>query len=450
VTYDVASIIRLEQSVVGAVLIDNDALDAMPSLEPGAFHDPRAQRVWAAFRSLRARRSPMDLTTVEQEIILSGSAGDWLVGFLADCAVCVPDVKNAVEYAGLIREAALHRDALVQLGQLLADAKAGRLYAEELLSAAMAGLSRLSAQQPDDAVPIGRAVRECAAELERMADMRARGIEVLTGFPTGVATLDEITGGWQPGIGSVVAGRPAMGKSSLLLATAFACARKDVGVHVFTPEDTRSTYAIRALAVESQVPVKNFRALSLSRDEYARLSPAMGKLIRQEGWLVDDRSGIDAAEIVRSARRHAVRNKTRVVVVDYLQMLKAPRGVANRHEALGENMQTLVDAAKQDNMSYIIGSQLNRDVEKRADKRPQLADLRESGSIEEKAKCVVGLYRGSYYSEHPSVGVDFDDGERAPTLEEFRRQAQLIVLKLSQGETGTVFAEWRGETVTMR
>jgi replicative DNA helicase len=444
-------IVRLEQSVVGAVLIGNDVVDTLPSLEPGHFHDFRARACWAAVLELRARRSPIDIATVESEIVRAGASGDWVVAYLADCAMHVPDAKNAVEYAGLIREASLHRDVLMTLGECLSEAKAGRLYAEELLSVAMAGLARLSAQQPDEAIAIGKAVREYCTELERLAALKASGTDVMTGFPTGIGALDEILGGWQPGIPSVVAGRPAMGKSSLLLATAFACARrKDIGVHVFTMEDTRKTYAARALAIESQVPVKNFRALTLSREEYSRLGPAMGKLVKQDGWLVDDRSGIPADELVRSVRRHAKRNKTRVVIVDYLQLLKRPKGFDKSHDAITENMNILSDASKQDDMAYIIASQLNRGVEQRADKRPQLADLRESGSIEERAKCVVGLYRGAYYSDRPVAGVDYDEGDRAPGDDEFRRQVQLLVLKLSQGETGTVMANWHGPTVTMR
>ncbi len=198
------------------------------------------------------------------------------------------------------------------------------------------------------------------------------------------------------------------------------------------------------------MPVKNFRALSLTRDEYARLSPALGKLVKQEGWMVDDRSGMPADEIVRSVRRHAKRNKTRVVIVDYLQLVKRPNRVDNPHQAITDNMNMLSDAAKQDDMAYVIASQLNRGVEQRADKRPQLSDLRESGSIEERAKCVVGIYRGAYYNESPVPGVDFEEGEHAPTHDDFRRQVQLLVLKQSQGETGTVMASWNGPTVTMR
>lgn len=448
---DRESIVRLEQSVIGAVLIGDGVLDTLPTLEPGSFHDMRARCVWGAIRSLRERNAPMDVTTVETEIVRSGAEGRWVLAFLGECAAHVPDAKNAIEYAGMIREAALHRDVQLLMGQLLADAKAGRFYAEELLSEAMGGLSRLSARQPDEAMPIGRAVREYCAELERLADMKARGLDVLTGFPTGIAALDEVIGGWQPGIPQVVAGRPAMGKSSLLIATAFAAARaKDIGVHVFTMEDTRKMYAARCLSVESQVPVKNFRALTLNRDEYSRLSPAMAKLVKQEGWLVDDRSGMPADELVRSVRRHAARNKTRVVIVDYLQLLKRPRGMDKPHDAITENMNILADAAKQDDMAYVIASQLNRGVESRADKRPQLSDLRESGSIEERAKVVVGLYRGSYYSDRPIPGIDFEEGEHPPSPEEFRKQVQLLVLKQSQGETGTVTATWTGPTVTMR
>jgi replicative DNA helicase len=137
----------------------------------------------------------------------------------------------------------------------------------------------------------------------------------------------------------------------------------------------------------------------------ANINDAMRKLGRRKGWLVDGRSGVTADEIVRSVRRRKRENNTRIVIVDYIQLVKRPARMSP-HEALSEIITTLADAAKQDGIAYVVMSQLNRELEKREDKRPQMSDLRESGSLEERAKCIVGVYRGSAYKLPPSRGVD--------------------------------------------
>src|SRR5690606_23382996 len=128
-------------------------------------------------------------------------------------------------------------------------------------------------------------------------------------------------------------------------------------------------------------------------------------------WLFDDRSGISAQEIVRSVRRHRKQNNTKVVIVDYIQLVAKPSPRMTAHEALSESITVFADAAKQDNVAYVVMSQLNREIERREDKRPQLSDLRESGSLEERSKCVVGLYRGAAYGKKPKKGVDYQVSE---------------------------------------
>jgi replicative DNA helicase len=142
------------------------------------------------------------------------------------------------------------------------------------------------------------------------------------------------------------------------------------------------------------------------------------------------------------------------LTVDYVQLVKHPlrKPRLSTHEALGEIITTLADAAKHDGIAYVVMSQLNRDIERRQDKRPQLSDLRESGSLEERAKCVIGLYRGSMYGD-AIKGIDWDpkwEGhDYSPGAEEHAAQVQLLVLKNSNGRTGTVFAHWNGPTTTI-
>jgi replicative DNA helicase len=291
------------------------------------------------------------------------------------------------------------------------------------------------------------------AQLEQIAQDRRHGRTNMTGFPTGVAQLDEKLGGWQPGIVSLIAARPGAGKSSLGLATADACSAAGHGAHLFSLEDTEDAYADRSIARASSVAAEKLRNADLERDDLRAITHAHAS-IKGRHWIIDGRSGITADEIVRSVRRHRKANNTRVALVDYVQLVKHPlrKPRLSTHEALGEIITTLADAAKHDGIAYVVMSQLNRDIERRQDKRPQLADLRESGSLEERAKCVVGLYRGSMYGD-PIKGIDWDpdwDGHRyKPSADEHAAQVQLCVLKNSNGRTGTVFAHWNGPTTTI-
>ena len=363
----------------------------------------------------------------------------------------VPTVDNAIEYVRQIRNSSLGRKVRTALSDLLERADA--LDGAELLSMAMAVLSRIDEDQPDTTTAIMQLITRRFKQLEQIARERDAGVRTMTGFPTGVAKLDEKIGGWQPGIVTIVAARPGAGKSSLGLATADACSAAGFGAHLFSLEDTEDAYADRAISRTSSVPAEKLRNANLNRGDFSDLTRAHAGM-KGRRWLVDGRSGITADEIVRGVRRHRKANNTRVAIVDYVQLVKHPmrRPRLSMHEALGEIITTLADAAKHDRIAYVVMSQLNRDVEKRQDKRPQLADLRESGSLEERAKCVIGLYRGAMYGD-PIKGIDWNPGWEghgySPGAHEHAAQVQLLVLKNSNGRTGTVFAHWDGPTTTI-
>jgi replicative DNA helicase len=448
----------LEQCVVGAVLIDAGTLDVMPALEPEDFHDLRARACWAAVRALQAAGRPVDEATLEAQLASDDCLEAVGVAYLGACAMRVPTAANAIEYAQRVRDAALARKVRLDLADVLERIQRDRMTGAEALTEALASMTKLDCEQPDEARAIGELVRIRCGQLEKLAEQRESGAVTMTGFPTGVAELDRVTGGVQPGIVTIVAARPGMGKSSLGLAIADGSSTAGVGVHVFSLEDTMAAYTDRSMSRESGVPAEDMRAMRLNRKQMADLSQAVGRLrFQRRGWIVDDRSGITAEEVVRSVRRHRRQNGTRVVIVDYIQLLRWPRDCRSAHDALTASITTLADAAKQDGMAYVVMSQLNRSVEQRADKRPLLSDLRESGSLEERAKCVVGIYRGSYYGGAPKRGVDFqcsckgpEEGDaHAPSQEAWERMAILLLLKNSNGATGEVVASWNAATTTM-
>lgn len=447
---------QLEMSVIGAILINPDTLALLPSLETGDFRNWKPRATWDAIRNLEARNAPIDVTTVGDELAKRGNLDAVGFGWLGECALRVPTVGNAIEYASRLKDASIRQRLAEELDEILGLARSGQLTGSEMIGRVLSAASVLDSDQPESASTIGDLVKRRIRQIEQIAEDVANGRFTMTGFPTGVERLDEKLGGWQPGIVSIVAARPAMGKSSLGLATADACSKVGAGVHLFSLEDTEQAYADRALARTSGVAAEKIRSANLLRGDMPLMSDALKTLARRQGWLFDGRSGITALEIVRSARRRKRDNKTRVVIVDYVQLVAKPHPRMSTHEALGEIVTTLADAAKQDQIAYVVMSQLNREIEKREDRRPLLSDLRESGSLEERAKCVVGLYRGAAYRMPPKRGVDYDcecqgkgDCMHTPTDEQFQSQVQLHVLKNSNGRTGKVTASWDGPTTTI-
>lgn len=437
---------ELENSILGGILVRPDVLAQLDWLEVNHFGQPQAAHVFGAMRALEAAGTPIDVATVGAELERRGLADPGKgFAYLGECALCVPTAMNVITYAKQVRDAALNRQVRMALSDVLySDEHSGT----ELLSMALSAISRLDGELPDDAVTISELVKSRLRRLGEIEEERRSGQRTLTGYPTGVQSLDDLIGGWQSRIVTVVAARPAMGKSSLGLATADACTAAGFGVHLFSLEDTEEAYADRTMSRLSGVPAEAMRNASLSRVQMRDMTTSMTGL-KSRRWLIDGRSGISADEIVRSVRKHRKANGTRVVIVDYVQLVKRPPRMSP-HEALTEIVTTLADAAKQDDIAYVVMSQLNRSVESRNDKRPMMSDLRESGSLEERAKCVVAIYRGHYYSPEPIEGVDYAPNEPPPAPHEFARMAQLLVLKNNNGATGMVRATFDGPTTRMQ
>lgn len=444
---------ELENAVIGGILLSPDTLVDLDWLEVEHFASFGARAAWRAIRNLEASGSPIDFVTVLQrmqhERTTRGDTGDTdeLETLLGECVRNVPDVAHVLDYATQVRDESISRNVRIELERI---ANAPVTSGTELLSMAMAAISKLDSGLPEQTPTAHRIVVRRMKQLEQIARDREAGVSSLTGFPTGIAKLDEKLGGWQSKIVSIVCARPAMGKSSLGLATADACSAAGFGVHLFSLEDTEEAYADRVVSRGSGVPAETMRRASkFERGQLTEISRAVHG-ISNRNWLVDSRSGITADEIVRAVRKHRKTNNTRVVIVDYIQLLRGQRNVSP-HERLTDAITTLADAAKHDDIAYVVMSQLNRDLEKRPDKRPQMSDLRESGSLEERAKCIVGVYRGHYYTPgKPVKGVDHAPDEPPPSAYDYERMVHLIVLKNNNGKTGPVYADFHGPTTSMR
>lgn len=439
---------ELEDAVIACLVLSPDVLVELDWLETAHFAQSPAIYALQAIRNLEAAKATIDFVTVLSAMQKLGEgAAARAEEYLGDCVRKVPDPSRVHEYAQQLRDEAIARKVRLELERVANSPVASGL---ELLSMALASITRLDIGGPDQTPTISDVVKRRLRQLEQIAQDRASGARTMTGYPTGIASLDELLGGFQSKIATIIAARPAMGKSSLGLACADACTAANFGVHLFSLEDTEESYGDRTMSRLSQVPAESLRNVSLSRVEMRDVTNVLPKLAGRR-WLVDSRAGITADEVVRSVRKHRRANDTRVVIVDYIQLLKPARSQQpkSRHEVLTEAITTLADAAKADDLAYVVMSQLNRDVEKRHDKRPQLSDLRESGSLEERSKCVLGVYRGHVYSSTPVRGIDYHEDEQAPNAYEFARQVQLLVLKNNNGRTGEVRATFFGPTTRM-
>jgi len=428
---------QAERSLVGyALLQPKGALDIQ--LEPYHFFDPRWAKTWGAVRDMAANDEAVDEVSVASR--MDAREGSRVLLDLAEASV-EPAVLPE-QYADLVRDAWVSRQVLGALESVRRASAEGSSGAE-LLSYALECLARVHVEQPPAAQGIAELVKIRYRELADLAQRKAKGEQAVTGIPTGIWQLDEMLGGLQRGICTVIAARPGMGKSAFGQTVTDHASSRGIGVHVFSLEDTASAYTDRAISRTSGVAAEAIRTCTLEQGHLKRIGDAAQTLYERRGWIVDHRCAITAEEVVRSVRRELGTNRTQVVIVDYVQLLKGPPGFqspGDKTAVVDHAMDVLANAAKQDNLSYVVLAQLNRECEKRDNKRPLLSDLKQSGAIEERAKAVLMLYRPSVYREK-----DQQTGRPYP-----ESCIELLLRKNSHGRTGKVLAEWDGPTTTIR
>jgi replicative DNA helicase len=415
-----------EESLIAAVLLDPDSIDLI-TLDPFELAHGRCRVSLAAMMELRDAGTPIDPVTVAEAATVGEAARQELPTYLSGLLVSQWSVGNVEEHAAIIHRHYLTRRVLAMAATLSDKAKAGVVGAD-LLGEALGTLTQLDVAQESAGAPIGDLVRQRYLEICRVQDAAAAGETVVTGYTSGVRVLDQILGGLQPGLLHIIAARPGMGKSALGMSIADANSKAGVGVHVFSLEDIREAYCDRAISRYSLVPSNRLRGGDqMGREEMGATRDAANTLASRRHWHVDDRSGIDAREVVRSVRRKRRDNDTKIVIVDYLQLLTYTD--RKPHEGLTKNVNVLADAAKTDKIVYVGMCQLSRKIESRDDKTPRLADLRESGSFEERAKVVIGLLRPWAYDHNRQESV-----------------IEVHVIKNTQGPLGYADAMWHGPT----
>jgi len=416
-----------EQSTLGGMLLSKDAVaDVIETVRAGDFYVPKHEVVFTAILDLYARGEPTDVIAVTDELVKSGllqRAGG--ADYLHTLTGLVPTAANAGFYATIVAEKAVLR-RLVEAGtRIVQMGYASEGEVTDLVNNAQAEIYGVTGGvEAEDYVPLVEAVNTAMDEIDLA---RGRSGE-LAGVPTGFSELDELTNGLHGGQLIIVAARPGLGKSTLALDFArSASIRNSLPVLFFSLEMGRSEIATRLLSAESSTPMHLLRKGALEERDWTKVANVRGD-IADAPLFIDDSPNLTLVEIRAKCRRLSQRTGLRMVVIDYLQLMTSGRKVESRQQEVSEFSRALKLLAKELQVPVVALSQLNRNSEQRADKKPALADLRESGSLEQDADIVMLLHR--------DLGLERDDPRSA--------DADIIVAKHRNGRTATLEVTFQG------
>jgi replicative DNA helicase len=429
----------LEEAVLGALMLEKDALSAVIDvLKPELFYDERHKRIFEAIQSLFQKSKPVDILTVTTELRSSGNlemiGGAYYVTYLTNR---VTSAANIEYHARIISQKYIQRELIRISTDIIKNAYEDTTDIFDLLDMAEKNLFdiaqnnlRRDTQKMDDII------KQSLASLE---ELRTK-TDGLTGVPSGFTDLDRVTGGWQKSDLVIIAARPAMGKTAFVLS----CARNAAvdfqkPVVVFSLEMSSVQLVNRLISGEAEIEQEKIRKGNLAEWEWQQLHSKIGRL-SEAPLLIDDTPALNIFEFRAKCRRLKSQYDIQMVIVDYLQLMHGKgEGGGNREQEIGSISRALKSVAKELDVSVIALSQLSRAVESRPGqngKRPMLSDLRESGSIEQDADMVLFLYRPEYY------GIMEDESGRSNA-----GVGEVIIGKNRHGETGIVPLRFIGKYV---
>ena len=420
-----------EQAVLGGLMLDNDRWDeVILLLASDDFFVGQHRIIYRAMAELAGKSQPLDLITVSNSIENKGQL-EQCGGFayLAELSKNTPSSANILAYSGVVAEKSRLRKLQIVGNTLASNVQAPNALSSAVLEAAEQQLFRIAEQgiaQNNAEFAINEAMDDLVGRLEAMM-----GQGGLTGTPTGFSQLDEMTCGLQPGDLILLAARPSMGKTSLALAICAAAVRgkPDDYVFVYSMEMPTEQLTMRLMAMEGRVELSRLRSAELGDEEWARLANATGEIIKWKNRLIIDDASNQTPATLRARTRRYVRKygKPSLIMVDYLQLMRSP-DQENRTQEIAEISRALKALGREFDCPVLALSQLNRQVEQRADKRPNNGDLRDSGALEQDADLIMFIYRDEVYNPGTTdAGI-----------------AEIIIGKQRQGPTGTVKVQFDG------
>jgi replicative DNA helicase len=434
--------VEAEQFVLGAILLENDAIHkAIELITPEDLYKDSHRRIFRAMLLLFDKNEPIDLITLTDvlkktdEIEKVGG-----VSYLSALVNSVPTAANVIYHSKIIREKSLMRGLINSATNIAAKVYEGSFQADELVDYAEKTIFELSDKRIRPAFSsMHDVIKDSFAMIEHLYNNK----EAITGVPSGFKDLDELTTGFQEGDLIIIGGRPSMGKTAFGLNIA-----QHVGITVNTPvaifslEMSKKQLAMRMLCSEAMVDANKVRKGYIDKKrDWHKLTSAAGRLADARIY-IDDSSDITVLEIRAKARRLKMEHGLGLVVVDYMQLIRGRAGMERREQEISEISRSLKGLAKELNIPVIALSQLNRLVEQRKPPIPMLADLRESGAIEQDADVILFLYRDSVYNKNA------DKGAAEVHVAKQRNGPAGVAVKLSFMSEYTKFANYTGDTYT--
>ncbi|MFC3549587.1 replicative DNA helicase [Lysobacter cavernae] len=424
--------VEAEQAVLGGLMLTSEAYDRIADqLSEHDFYRRDHQLIFRAICELAEKNRPFDAVTLGEWFESMGLAEQVAGGaYLIELASTTPSAANIAAYAEIVRDKAILRQ-LIDVGTGIVNdgfQPDGRESSEILEEAERQVLAIAQANNSGktDFTPVNKALSEAFDVLQTRF---ASGGSV-TGLPTGYTELDELTAGLQKTDLIILAARPAMGKTTLALNMAeYAAFRSKLPVAVFSMEMSASQLALRLISSVGRVNAQRLRTGQLEDEDWSRVTSAIRQL-REAKIFIDDEPGLSPVKLAAKARRLKREHGLGLIVIDYLQLMSVPGNNENRATEISEISRSLKGLAKELQVPIIALSQLNRSLETRADKRPVMADLRESGAIEQDADMIMFIYRDDYYNKEnsPDKGL-----------------AEVIIGKQRSGPTGSLKLKFFGE-----
>jgi replicative DNA helicase len=418
--------LEAEKSVLGAILIHNDAFNhAAEVIDARDFFRDAHRRIFEKMIALSERSHAIDLVTLKEELQRSGELDE--VGgpaYIASLADGVPRSANVEHYARIVKEKATLRNLIHSANRILSTAYEAEQDADLVLDDAEKAIFEIAEDRIREGfVPLRDLVQSSFATIEKLQQHKG----LVTGVPTGFIDLDEITSGLQPSDLVLVAARPSMGKTSFVLNIAqHIGTATNMTVGFFSLEMSKEQLFMRLLTSEARIDAHRFRSGHLTEKDYGRLSHALGTLAEARVF-IDDTASISVLEMRAKARRLKAEHGLHLLIIDYLQLMQGRGRFESRQQELASISRSLKGLAKELGVPIVALSQLSRAPETRSDHRPQLSDLRESGALEQDADLVMFIFREEQYR----------DAEGQPN-QEAEGIAEIIVGKQRNGPTGTV------------
>ncbi|MBI5445110.1 MAG: replicative DNA helicase [Deltaproteobacteria bacterium] len=390
--------LEAETSVLGAILLNNDVLPRVAdAIDREDFYRTGHRLLYEAMIELSEKGFPIDLVTateaLRQKGLLEKVGG---AAYLASLTDQVPSTENAEHYARIVREKAILRKLIWVSTEIASEGYDADSDPEEYLDKAEKAIFEVTARNVRRPFShVKDILRDTFTKIEELYERK----ELVTGVPSGYHDLDQLTAGFQPSDLIIVAGRPAMGKTSFVLNIAqYAAVESKVPVAFFSLEMSKEQLVMRLLCSEAKVDSHRLRRGMLKDSDWPKLTRAAGSLA-EAPIFIDDTAAVSTLEVRAKSRRLKAESNLGLVVIDYLQLMRGRTTHDSREQEISDISRSLKGLAKELNVPIIALSQLNRGVESRADKRPMISDLRESGAIEQDADVIMFVYRDEVYNK---------------------------------------------------